>query len=162
MNNCWIFKVKNDSNEKYSRTGLEIFQHRMPENFWGLKEHTETGRKTPNVADLKKWDCVLFYLVGKYCFLGTRVLESSFRSNLTPEELKPITHPEYLDWETGVFLDESSFDDWSSKSLPIERIKGKVDFAPRTKNWGQHLRGSVTRITEKDFQIVIREYERIK
>ena len=70
-NNYWVFKVKKDGKGKYTKTGLEIFQHRMPEDFWGLREHTDTGRKTPNVAHLESGDCVLFYLVGKYCFLGT-------------------------------------------------------------------------------------------
>lgn len=151
--------MKDDKNEKFSRTGLEIFHHRMPEHFWGLRECNEAGRKTPNVAHLKKGDFVLFYLVGKYCFLGTRVLESLFRSNLTLEELKDITHPEYLDWETGVFLEEGAFDDWSKKPMPITRVRGKVDFAPREKNWGQHLRGSVTRISEKDYHTVVNEHK---
>ena len=159
LNNYWIFKVKNDSNEEYARTGLEIFQHRMPENFWGLREHNDAGRKTPNVAHLKNGDCILFYLVGKYCFLGTRVLKSTFRSNLTPEELKPITHPQYLDWKTGVFLEElTSDDDWSKKPLSIERVRGKVDFVPCDNNWGQHLRGSITKISREDFEAVIREH----
>jgi hypothetical protein len=155
----WIFKVKDDENEKFNRTGLQIFQHRMPEHFWGLREYTEAGRRTPNVIHLKKGDFVLFYLVGKYCFLGTCLLKSLFRSNLTPEELKDITHPEFHDWATGVFLEEGTLDDWSKKPLPIERLRGSVHFVPRDKNFGQYLRGSVTRISEQDYYTVVREHE---
>jgi len=56
MENYWIFKVADDENEKYRRKGIEIYKHRMPECFWGLKEFTKTGRRAPNVAHLKAGD----------------------------------------------------------------------------------------------------------
>jgi len=160
MVNYWIFKVASDENEKYSRKGIEIYKHRMPECFWGLKKLTKTERKTPNVARLKARDFVLFYLVGKegHCFLGTCVLNSGFRP-LTPKESKNITHPEYLDWEQGAFLKKDTVDIWA-KPLPIERLRGKVHFVPNDKNYGSYLQGSVTKIHDKrDYNTVVREHE---
>ncbi|MGA3191893.1 MAG: hypothetical protein ABSD73_05190 [Candidatus Bathyarchaeia archaeon] len=126
--------------------------------FWGLKEFTEEGKKARNVAHLGAGDFVLYYLVGEYCFLGECILSSGFRS-LTPEESKKITHPEFLDWEQGVFLNKKSIDVWN-KALPMKSLVGKVHFVPIGKNFGSYIQGSITRIKHKqDFDTVVHEHE---
>jgi hypothetical protein len=120
--------VADDENEKYSKRGIQIYNHRMRESFWGIKGVTKNGRKAANIDYLKKGDYVLFYLVGKggQCFLGTSELASGFRS-LEPDESARITHEEYLDWQQGVSLDKDTIHVWT-KPLPIERLRGKVHF----------------------------------
>jgi hypothetical protein len=74
-----IFNVKDDRNEKYSKKGIEIYEHRMHESFWGLRETTSDGRKAANIANLSEGDNVVFYLMGKEGrrFLGTCQLASA-------------------------------------------------------------------------------------
>ncbi len=152
MNNNWIFKVKDDSNGKYTRTGLEIFKHRMNEKVWGIREYTESGKKTANVAHLEKGDQVLFYLCGKdgYCFLGTGVLETGFR-----KLIEAVFHEKYLDWKEGVSF--KTVDPWATW-LPIETLRGKVHFVPDSENFGSYIQGSITRISKKDYETTIHEH----
>lgn len=155
MVNCWIFNVKDDKSDKYSRKGIEIYNHRMAKDkFWGLQERTASGRRTVNIAYLKKGDMVLFYLVGGHSFLGTCVLASSFRK-LEKEEAKRLTHEGYLDWNQGVFL--KRVDKWD-EHLPIECLRGKVSFVPCDGNYGKYLQGSVKKITELDYSTVVCEH----
>lgn len=150
--NYWIFKVKDDSDGKHSRTGIEIYKHRMHESVWGIREHTENGKKTANVDNLRKGDRVLFYLCGAegHCFPGTGVLESGFR-NL----IEIIVHEEYLDWKEGVSLKNANV--WV-EPLQIERLRGKVHFVPVGENYGSYIQGSITRVSEKDYNTVLHEH----
>jgi hypothetical protein len=155
--NYWIFNVKKDENRKYSRKGIEIYNHRMcKDHFWGIKEFTKSGRRTPNVTYLKREDNVLFYLVGEegHCFLGTCVLDSSFRQ-LTNEEVKQLTHEEFLDWNQGVFLKD--IEKWQ-KPLPIESLRGKVSFVPISQHYGSYLQGSIKKISEFNYNTIIHEH----
>ena len=100
MLHYWIFNVRDDESGEYSRTGTEIYNHRMQDCFWGLHEFTGSGRRTANVAALNRGDVVLFYLVGKdgHCFLGTCVLASGF-TKLKRERADNLTHKKFLDWQ---------------------------------------------------------------
>jgi hypothetical protein len=151
--NYWIFKVKDDSNGRYTLTGFQIFNQRMEDKAWGIKEFTENGRKTANIAYLREDDKVLFYLCGKdgYCFIGAGVLETGFGKSL-----KSVFHEEYLDWKIGVLL--KKVDPWATW-LPIEKLRGKVHFVPEGKNYGSYMQGSITRITEKDYNTIIKEHK---
>lgn len=157
MSNYWIFNVKDDQNEKYQKKGIAIYNHRMHENFWGLREYISNGRKAANIDSLKDGDNVVFYLIGNegHRFLGTCILASSFK-NLTKEEIAKLTHEEYLDWNQGVFLRD--VDQWN-KTLPIERLRGKVPFVPVDQNYGSYFQGSVKRISKLDYDTIVQEHE---
>lgn len=160
VTNYWIFNVKDDKNDRYHKKGIEIYRHRMKECFWGLRESTENGRIAANIGSLKRGDCVVFYLVGTegHRFLGTCILDSGFEK-LDQERSKIITHPEYLDWEQGVLLKD--IDEWA-KSLPIERLRGKVPFVPIEGNYGAYFQGSIKRIKHSgDYDTIIREHKLI-
>jgi hypothetical protein len=66
-----------------------------------------------------------------------------------------VFHEEYLDFKIGVGL--KTVDPWTS-SLPIETLRGKVHFVPAGENYGSFIQGSITRISEKDYDTVIREH----
>ncbi len=155
MSNYWIFKVKADSDGEYSLTGLQIFEHRMQDKAWGIREQTENGRKTPNTALLAENDKVLFYLCGEegYCFLGTGILKTGFGA-----KLESVFHKEHLDLITGAFL--SKVEPWAIR-LPLETLRGKVHFVPVSENYGCYIQGSITRISEKDYKTVIQEHNQI-
>lgn len=152
MTNYWIFKVKDDTNGKYTRKGIDIYKHRMKDKAWGLEECSEKGRRTANIGSLESGDRVLFYLCGKdgHCFLGTCSLNSRFKKGM------PF-HEEYLDWKQGVLLTEIR--EWT-RSLPIERLRGRVRFIPIGENYGSYIQGSITAISHEDYETVIREHMR--
>jgi hypothetical protein len=156
MVNYWIFKVRDDSNGNETLTGVKIFNHRMLDKAWGIKEFTEKGRKTPNSGKLEKNDKVLFYLCGKegYCILGNAVLDTGFG-----ESLKSVFHSEYNDWVKGVRL--SIVDPWTAY-LPVENLRGKVHFVPEGENFGSYIQGSITKISKEDYETVIQENKKIQ
>jgi|SRR3990170_6498385 len=154
----WVFKVKTEEGGLWRRTGLNIFEHRIKECFWGIHEYSENGRLDANVRGLKKGDCVVFYLVGKggSSFLGTCVLDSDFEK-LDPEKAKKIIHREYLDWDQGVFLKEVS--KWA-KPLPIECLRGKKSFVAGGGKFGSYFQGSIKKIKHREeYDTIVREHE---
>jgi hypothetical protein len=158
VTNYWIFKVKTEEGGLYRRTGQDLFLHRTREGFWGIMEYNEKGRLEPNVENLKKDDCVLFYLVGVNgsSFLGSCVLASGFE-RLDPEKAKQIVHPEYLDVDQGVFLKE--VDKWA-KPLPIECLRGKDSFVGGGGKFGSYFQGCIKKIKHKEeYDTIISEHE---
>ena len=155
LKHYWILKVRDESNGKYTLTGMQIFKHRMGEKAWGIRELTEKGRKTPNASNLKPDDKVLFYLCGKggKCFIGSGTLDSEIG-----ELVKSVFHEEFLDWITGVTF--SSVDPWSRR-LPIEVLRGKVYFVPERENYGSYIQGSVTKISKEDYETILREHTKM-
>ena len=154
----WIFKVKTEEGGLYRRTGLDLFQHRTREGFWGIMECNEKGHLEANLENLKKDDCVLFYLVGVNgsSFLGSCVLASGFE-RLDPERAKQIVHHEYLDGDQGVFLKE--VEKWA-KPLPIECLRGKDSFVGGGGKFGSYFQGSIKKIKHKEeYDTIIREHE---
>ena len=105
MVDFWIFNVKDDQNEKYRKKGIEIYNHRMLDGFWGLREYTSDGRKAANVSSFKENDGIVFYLIGELGkrFLETAALASAFVT-LGKDEIDGLSHEQYIDWNRGVFL----------------------------------------------------------
>jgi hypothetical protein len=154
----WIFKVQTEEGGLYRRHGFDLFMHRTKEGFWGIREYNEKGRLEANIGNLKKGDHVVFYLVGVggSRFVGTCVLDSGFE-RLDPERAKLIVHPEYLDFETGVFL--KAVERWA-KPLPIENLRGKDSFVAGGGKFGSHFQGSIKKIKHKgEYNTIIREHE---
>jgi hypothetical protein len=152
----WIFNVKDDENKKFSRKGIEIYEHKMQDMFWGLKGSAKGGKRVANISKLKRGDEVVFYLAGNggQCFLGTCVLDSSFRE-LNLDEIRQLVHEEYLDWRQGVFI--TDIDRWTNP-LSVERLRGKVSIVPRHENYGSFFQGSVKRVGKEDYEAIMREH----
>ena len=45
MSDCWIFKVKEETDGKRVLTGRQIFEHRKGDKAWGVEEFQENGKK---------------------------------------------------------------------------------------------------------------------
>ena len=149
MTNYWIFKVNDDSNEKYSLKGIQIYNHRMDtDRAWGIKEYKENGSMASNVVSLENGDKVVFYLCGQkgHCFLGKAKLESGYPL------IDIVVHEEFLDWKRGVKLID--IEKWN-QPVPIKQLEGELSFFVKgDKNWGSHLQGAITRITKEDYDII--------
>jgi hypothetical protein len=124
----------------------------MQDRAWGLREFSKKGKRMANIDKLRRSDKVIFYLGGKdgHCFLGTCSLDSGFQ-NL----IEITVHEEYLDWKSGVLL--SDIKQWT-RSLPIERLRGKVHFVPKGENYGKYIQGSITNISPEDYETIIHEH----
>ncbi len=135
-----IFNVKDDQNKKYHRKGIEIYNHRILEGFWGLREYTSDGRKVANISSLKENDGIVFYLIGEFGkrFLGTAALASVFVT-LCKDEIDRLSHEQYIDLNHGVYLKNITR---MNKTLPIERLRGKVSFVPVDENYGHYFKGA--------------------
>jgi hypothetical protein len=157
MEDCWIFNVKDDQNARYRRKGIEIYRHRMLESFWGLREYNSDGRKAANIRSLKIDDKVVFYLIGEFGkqFLGTAKIASQFVT-LEKNEIDKLSHEEFLDWNQGVYLNDIV--SWN-KTLPIERLRGKVTFVPSDTNYGSFFQGSIKGISRTDFGEIENEHQ---
>jgi hypothetical protein len=151
MTNYWLFKVKDDSYRNITMKGIDIYKHRMQDKAWGLKTHSESGRRTANIDKLRRGDRVLFYLGGKdgHCFLGTCTLNSGFQNMI-----ESAVHEDYLDWKQGVLIKD--IEQWENP-LPIEQLRGKVHLVPIKGNYGSYIQGSITGISAEDHKTVIYE-----
>jgi hypothetical protein len=156
--NYWIFKVKDEVGGIFGRRGFAIFEHRIKERFWCIKETDEKGRPQPNTDLLKKDDAVVFYLVGKggSRFVGTAVLDSGY-VQLNEEQTQGIVHRDFLDGDTGVFL--KKVDKWA-KPLPIESLRGKESWVAAGGKFGAYFQGSIKKMKDnEEYDIIIREHE---
>ena len=149
--------MKDEVGGLYGRRGFAIYDHRMQDGFWAIKEQNEKGRLETNLGLLKKDDQVLFYLVGLggSRFQGTAVLDSGFVT-LNSEEAKKIVHREYLDWDQGVFLKEIK--KWV-KPLPMEALRGKESFVADGGTITPFFQGAIKKISSKEYGIIFREHE---
>ena len=142
--------MNDDSNEKYALEGIDIYRHRMKpqDEAWGIKENTKNGRKRANVVHLKSGDKVVFYLCGQdgHIFLGTAKLKTGFPL------VEIAVHEEYLDWSQGVKL--TDIDPWANP-VQIKSLEGRLSFfAKGEQNWGSHLQGAITKISESDYRTI--------
>jgi hypothetical protein len=147
LSNHWIFKVNDDSEGKISLEGIKIYNHRMSDRAWGIKEYTKAGRKAANVSHLKTGDRVIFYLCGNdgHCFLGTAILKTGFPL------VELVVHKEFLDWKWGVELTDFTP---LARQVKIEELRGKVHFVPEGENYGSYIQGAITRIAEEDYNLI--------
>ncbi len=148
MTNCWIFKVKDDSDGTYRLDGIEIYRHRMKDCSWGIKEFKKNGTRAKNVSCLQIGDKIVFYQSGinGHCFLGTAILKTGFPL------VKLVVHKEYLDWDWGVELTETKT--WIHP-VSIICLEGKVGFFPKgEKNYGAYLQGAITKITNEEYETI--------
>jgi hypothetical protein len=153
LTNYWIFKAKDEAGGLYGRKGIEIFDHRIKEQFWGIREYTEKGKKETKLDALEKGDCVVFYLVGKYggSFIGSCVLDSGYET-LDEEQAKKIVHREYIDYNKGVFIKE--IHKWA-KHLPVESLRTAESFH-NYGNLGAYFQGSIKKIkNSSDYKALI-------
>jgi hypothetical protein len=156
----WIFNVRNNKTSRTMNKGIEIYHFGMEKSFWKIKNYVSDGKRTPNVSFLKNDDRVIFYLAGKEgrCFLGTCLLDSSFKT-LSLDEFKRVINDENSDWCNGVFL--KNIVQWD-KPIPVRILLGKVSFINEIKNYGSFIQGSIRKISKKDFEAIVREQKKLK
>jgi hypothetical protein len=160
LTNYWIFKAKDEAGGLYGRKGIEIFDHRIKELFWSIRECTEKGKKETKLDALEKGDYVVFYLVGKYgsSFIGSCVLDSAYLT-LDEEQAKKIVHREYIDYNKGVFIKE--IHKWA-KHLPVESLR-TAESLHNYANLGAYFQGSIKKMkSSNDYTALIALHKQIR
>jgi len=155
LTDYWIFKVQDEAGGIFARRGIDLFEHRINEGFWSIRDYNENGKLNSKVSSLKKGDLAVFYLIDKEdsCFLGSCVLDSDCL-RLDAEQTKKLVHREYLDSNQGVFL--KSMTRWA-RSLPVNCLRGK---AVNGGNFSSYFQGSFKRLKHpQDFHTIIREHK---
>jgi hypothetical protein len=148
--NYWIFKVKDDSVEGERITGIEVYNQRMRDNFWGLNEEAR------NLSHLQIDDKIVFYLAGNegHKFLGTASLASNVQT-LTEEAKVRLWHGKFFRPKNGVELKQ--VDVWSTPKLILPLIESQaLSFIKTKNNWGAFLQGSVQPINFDDYNTIVR------
>lgn len=152
MVNYWIFKVKDEAGGLYGRNGIEIFNHRINEKFWGIREFNEKGKRDNKVDSLEEGDYAIFYLIGKNAnsFIGNCILDSGYQT-LDAGLSKNLVHKEYIDYNKGVFLKEAY--KWV-KHLPIDSLRSLESF--NISGLGAYFQGNIKKLKNcYEYQAII-------
>jgi len=154
----WVFKVKEETGGLYRRSGIEIYNHRMADGFWGLKEDSDKIKESAIFDQLEKGDRIVFYLVeaGRESrFLGTATLSSGIEK-LDEEKAKTIVHKDYLDSDRGVFI--NAIDKWKNY-LSVECLRGKGPFGDGRVKFSPFFKGNVKQLgSRSEFEIIFQEH----
>ena len=149
MTNYWIFCVKDVKIANNKKNGIDIYNQRMIDGFWGIKP------RTPNYKRLKKGDNVVFYLAGNahdaQKFIGTATLSSEF-CNLSPEEWEKVSHGKFFSSKSGAQFKEVNR--WETHK-PIQPLIEQLDFIENPEKWGNYLRGGIRSISEDDYDLIV-------
>ena len=145
--NYWIFVVKDNKKGTEKKEGIEIYRQRMTDAFWGI------GEKSSNRDYLEPGGLVVFYLAGRkgHAFIGTCTLASSYYE-LGKEERKRLLHGPFFQSDHGVRLAE--IDVWKTP-VSIHPLIKRLPLIKDPKIWGTYLQGSIRRISETDFNIIV-------
>jgi len=148
MTNYWIFVVTDAKIKGKEKKGIEIFEQRISDAFWGI------GEKTQNRTKLKKGDNVVFYLGGRegQKFLGTCALASAYRK-LSKQEKKKLSHGSpFFQANHGVKITDVEV--WDTPR-PIHPLIEGLGFIANPRVWGTYLQGGVRAISEDDYNLII-------
>ena len=144
--NYWIFVVKDQKVDDESMKGIEIYNRRMEDEFWGLDENI------PYRKILSKGDRVVFYLAAPYKkLIGTADLSTSLKP-LDEDDKRKFIHSKILSADYGVKLEKVNI--WNNHRN-FEDYIDSLEFMENKQNWGAHLTGGISKISEDDFRLLI-------
>ncbi len=151
MTSFWIFPVKDSTIGQERMTGVEIYEQRMKDRYWGIRESAQ------NRKELRKGDLVIFYLAGKggQIFLGTCELDSEYHA-LKREERKKLVYGTFFTADHGVDL--TNIEEWKT-SVSIRPLLEILEFTKSLSSWWSYLQGSIRRICEEDYFTIVSMHE---
>lgn len=150
MTNYWIFVVQDTKIGTKEMKGIEIYEQRMSDAFWGI------GERTANRTKLERGDKVVFYLGGRegHTFLGTCTLHSK-SYKLKEEEREKLSHDSpFFRPNYGAKLKD--IEKWD-KPKPIQPLVEDLGFITKPEFWGTYLQGGIRAISENDYNTITSE-----
>ncbi len=135
------------TSDSITENAIDILKRRLDEKKYPLY------KKTPFLKDIKKDDYVVFYVAGRknksQNFIAYSMIKSVEVPNETlvdPDKNKHILE-KYLLFENIILL---------KTPIHIKAIINQLEFIKNKTNFGVYLMGGVSKITENDFNLIIK------
>jgi len=147
MANYWVFIVKNHVHMGKVIPAREVLANRVENKFWSL-----SGRAA-NIRKLDKGDKVLFYVAEtrERGFMGRGVLAGQAHP-ITDEQRFHVIGSPSMSFDYAVDFEEAEM--WP-KMISLDSIKDRMPLLLGRKFPARVFRGSIRRITERDYEVVL-------
>lgn len=151
MPGYWAFVVKDHVFERRVIPAHEVLADRVRNRFWSLNS------RAPNVRRLKGGDRVLFYVTSRSerGFMGRGVLAGSAHP-ITVEQRFHVVGTPSINFDYAVEFSEAVM--WP-ELLPLEELVGRMPLLRGRKRPAAVFRGSIRRISERDYEAVLEAAE---
>ncbi|MEN2974839.1 MAG: EVE domain-containing protein [Candidatus Caldarchaeales archaeon] len=147
MVSYWIFLVKDHVHMGRIIPAKEVLIDRVKNKFWSLNSRSR------NVKKIKPGDLVIFYVTSRdeKGFMGRGVV-STEPHPITPEQRFHVLGIPSEAFDYAVDFSEAEI--WD-KSIPLEKLMNKISILSGRRSQRAPFRGSVIRVSEKDYQTII-------
>jgi len=153
MTNYWVFVVKDHVHMGRTIPAREVLANRVQNKFWSLSS------RAANLRKLEKGDRVLFYVAepAERGFMGKGVLAGPAHPMSDEQRFHIIGTPS-IGFEYSVDFDEAEM--WP-KIVALEMVKDRMPLLIGRKFPARVFRGSIRRITERDYEVVLEAHRRL-
>ncbi|MEM1977182.1 MAG: EVE domain-containing protein [Nitrososphaerota archaeon] len=151
MVNYWIFIVKDHVHMGRIIPASEVLSNRVRNKFWSL------SARALNLRRLEKGDKVIFYVTEaeRKGFMGRGVLAGPAHPITEEQRFHVIGEPSNA-FQYSVDFEEAEM--WDEAISPLE-IRDRLSFLRSLRNPMRAFRGSIKRISEEDYNEIIKAYE---
>ena len=149
----WAFIVRDHTYQGKTILARDVLADRVRNKFWSLNSRAR------NVKKLKKGDKVVFYLTSPEGrgFMGRGVLAGEAHPMTIEQRFHIIGSPS-INFDYAVEFREAEM--WP-KLIPLDLLANRMPLLLGRKNPVRVFRGSIIRLTERDYEIVLETAEKL-
>ena len=149
----WTFVVRDHTYQGKIILARDVLADRVRNKFWSLNSRAR------NVRKLMKGDKVVFYLASSEGrgFMGRGVLAGKAHPMTIEQRFHIIGSPS-INFDYAVEFSEAEI--WP-RLVPIDLLADRMPLLLGRKNPARVFRGSVIRLTERDYEIVLEAAEKL-
>ena len=153
MAEYWAFIVRDHTYQGKIILARDVLADRIRNKFWSLNSRAR------NVRKLEKGDKVIFYLTSSEGrgFMGRGILAGKAHPMSIEQRFHIIGSPS-INFDYAVEFSEAEM--WP-KLVPLNLLAGRMPLLLGRKNPARVFRGSIIRLTEKDYEIVLEAAEKL-
>ena len=149
----WAFIVRDHTYQGKTILARDVLADRVRNKFWSLNSRAR------NVRKLKEGDKVVFYLTSSEGrgFMGRGVLAGEAHPMTIEQRFHIIGSPS-INFDYAVEFREAEM--WP-KLVPLDLLADRMPLLLGRKNPARVFRGSIIRLTERDYEIVLETAEEL-
>jgi len=149
----WAFIVRDHTYQGKTILARDVLADRVRNKFWSLNSRAR------NVRKLKEGDKVVFYLTSSEGrgFMGRGVLAGEAHPMTIEQRFHIIGSPS-INFDYAVEFREAEM--WP-KLIPLDLLANRMPLLLGRKNPVRVFRGSIIRLTERDYEIVLETAEKL-
>lgn len=153
MTNYWVFIVKDHVHMGKIIPAREVLANRVANKFWSL------SARAANLKKLQEGDNVLFYVTesGGKGFMGNGILAGQAHP-MTEEQRFHIIGSPSIGFDYVVEFERAEM--WPLM-ITLEQLRDRMPLLIGRKMPARVFRGSIRRITERDYEVVMEVYEKL-